>query len=39
MLYNQLGLGRLVEYIQLGLLDTSKVITMKVGIHVMTHVT
>eukprot|EP00798_Chlamydomonas_sp_ICE-L_P007218 gene7218-325_t len=28
-LYNQLGLSRVVEYVQLGLLDTSRVITMK----------
>mmetsp|Transcript_5377 Transcript_5377/g.11806 ORF Transcript_5377/g.11806 Transcript_5377/m.11806 type:complete len:338 (+) Transcript_5377:69-1082(+) len=29
VLYTQLGLGRVLEYIQLGLLDTSRVITMK----------
>lgn len=31
VLYNQLGVARLVEYVKLGLLDHRRVITMKVG--------
>lgn len=30
VLYTQLGLSRVLEYVQLGLLDPSRVITMKV---------
>ncbi len=30
VLYNQLGVGRLIEWIQLGLLDHTRPITMKV---------
>ncbi len=31
VLYNQLGISRVVEWVQLGLLDPSRTITIKVG--------
>ena len=35
-LYAQLGLSKVVEYVQLGLLDPRRVITMKVGLGACT---
>jgi len=37
VLYNQLGVTRLVEYVKLGLLDHTRVITMKVDLRTFLH--